>query len=559
MENSNFLFEISWEVCNKVGGIYTVITSKENVINSKFENYYQIGPYIENSKHYFIDKPISPQLKKAKAILEKQGITIHFGTSKYNDKINVILIDYEKYGHKINEIKGQLWENYQIDSLNSDWYDYDNPILWSWFAGKAVEEISNQISNPDDKILIHAHEWMSGGAIFYTNLNSNKNKFKTIFTTHASILGRSLSENNINVKDELTTIDPNEFSYKMGVSTKHQTEKALANHSDCFTTVSDITNDEVSFFYNKSADMILYNGFGNEKIKSLDLLNAKFYKSRKQTNKLLKNLFSKIPEMDTDKTKLFYTSGRNEFKNKGFDLYIKSLAKLNTQLIEEKSEITLINFFLVPIGEFEALNLEKTDEIPMKTHNIGNHQILDELKKNGLQNCPGDKVFNILVPKYLNGEDGIINKRYYEFTTGFDLGVFPSYYEPWGYTPLESISYAVPTITSDLAGFGRHIQNNYGDFNPSVQVLKRTELSNNRQIDKLYEMLYDQVKRNKKSQILQREFAKITALKYDWEMFVGNYVKAYNFALGKNKKYINESIEQEKKENNTPNKISTNK
>ena len=108
MENSNYLFEISWEICNKVGGIYTVIISKENTINSKFENYYQIGPYVENSKNYFVDKPITPQLKKAKAILEQKGITIHYGTSKYNDKINVILIDYKNYSNNINQIKTDL-------------------------------------------------------------------------------------------------------------------------------------------------------------------------------------------------------------------------------------------------------------------------------------------------------------------------------------------------------------------------------------------------------------------------------------------------------------------
>jgi phosphorylase/glycogen(starch) synthase len=547
MKNSNYLFEISWEVCNKVGGIYTVITSKENVINSKFDNYFQVGPYIENSKNYFVDKPITPQLRKAKAILENQGIKIHYGTSKYNENVDVILVEYIDYANHINDIKTELWNQYQIDSLNSEWYDYDETMLWSWCTGIAIEEISKQISKPAEKILIHAHEWMSGGSIFYTNLYSGKKfpgKFKTIFTTHASILGRSLSENSINLKDELTTLDPDEFSYKMGVSTKHQTEKALANNSDCFTTVSNITNDEVSFFYSKSADIILYNGFDNQKIKNLDLLNSKYYSSRKQTNKLLENIFSKLPEFNIDKTKLFYTSGRNEYKNKGFDIYIKSLAKLNDQLIKENSEIKLVNFFLVPIGEFEKINLDKANEIPLTTHIICEHPILKELKNCGLQNSPGDKVFNILVPKYLNGEDGVVNRKYYDFISGFDLGVFPSYYEPWGYTPLESISYAVPTITSDLAGFGRHIQNHYGDFNPSVQVLKRTKLNETRSIEKLYEMLYDQVTRNQKSQILQREFAKLTSLKYDWEIFVSNYIKAYNLALGENKKFISELIKK---------------
>ena len=547
MENTTTLFEISWEICNKVGGIYTVITSKENVINSKIKNYYQVGPFIENSKNYFIKKPMNDKMQKANEILNSIGINFVYGTSKFNEKINVILVEYLGYSQNINNIKSKLWEHYKIDSLNTDWYDFDEAILWSWCCGKVIEEISKQITQPEDKVLIHAHEWMSGGAIFYTNLNSNKqnhnnktqkrdSKYKTIFTTHATILGRSLSQNNINLVDEIQTLDPNEYSYKMGVSTKHQTEKALANTCDCFTTVSNTTNQEACFFYSKSADILLYNGFNNEKITDLEILNSKYYKSRKNTNQLLKNIFSKIPNFNVDKTKIFYTSGRNEFKNKGFDIYIKSLSKLNDQLISEDSEITLINFFLVPIGDYETINLNKVDEIPLKTHCICNHEILNELEKNGLQNCPGDKVFNILVPKYLDGNDGVINKKYYEFISGFDLGVFPSFYEPWGYTPLESISYAVPTITSDMSGFGKHIQRSYGDFNPAVMVLKRTQLNEKRQVEKLYELLYDQLKRNQKSQILQREFAKVTALKYDWKIFVDNYIKAYEIALNKNSK-----------------------
>lgn len=530
MEKEQILFELSWEICNKVGGIYTVINSKSNQIKKHYKNYFQIGPMLETSHLDFNELELPTQFTNAKTEIEKTGIKIHYGESK-TTKIRTFLIEYLGYSHNINQIKTNLWENYKIDSLNSDWYDYDVPILWGWCSAIAIEHLSNCVEFQDKQVLIHAHEWMSTGSVFYTNLNLNKNKFKTIFTTHATMLGRSLSQNNINLIDEIHTLDPEQYSYQMGVNTKHQTEKAAANSSDCFTTVSLITNQEASFFYSKSADVLLCNGFDNTNIEDIDKLNAKHFKSRKQTNELIRNVFSKIPELDTDKIKLFYSSGRNEFVNKGYDLYIKSLSKLNQTLIQENSEVRIINFFLVPIGDYEKIECDNCNEIPLKTHNIHNHEILTELENNNLLNLPGDKVFNILVPRYLDGNDEVINKPYYDFVSGFDLGVFPSYYEPWGYTPLESISYAVPTITSDLAGFGRHIEKNYGDFNPSVYVLKRSQLNNNRQIDKLYEKLYDQVKLNKKSQALQREFSKITALKYDWESFVNNYLNAYEFAL----------------------------
>jgi len=526
MEKTTTLFEISWEICNKVGGIHTVITSKTKQIKKHVNNYYQIGPYLENSKKEFKELKFPKKFEKQKNTLETLGIKIHYGESNQT-KAKIFLIEYLNYSHNLNQIKKSLWEHYQIDSLNSSWYDFDEAILWSWVCGIVIEKLTTENKN---KILVHAHEWMSGGTIFYLNLNADKTKFKTIFTTHATMLARSLSENNINLEE---TFDPNEEAYKLGVATKQQTEKALANNCDCFTTVSEITNQEASNFYSKCADVLLYNGFNNEHIENLDCLNTKYFKSRKKTNKLISKIFSKIPELNTDKVKLFYTSGRNEFKNKGFDIYIKALSKLNQTLIKEESDIKIINFFLVPIGDFEPLECEKCNEIPLKSHNIPNHPILDELKNSQLLNNPADKVFNILIPRYLDGNDKVINEKYYEFISGFELGVFPSYYEPWGYTPLESISYAVPTITSDLTGFGKHIEDIFGDFNPSVMILKRKKLSKERQIEKLYEMLYDQTTRNKKSQTLQREFAKLTALKFDWNKYIKNYIKAYEFALSK--------------------------
>lgn len=527
MDENSTLYEISWEICNKVGGIFTVINSKSKQIKNKFKKYYQVGPFVDNSKNYFTELKLPKNMEQAQKVLESKGIKIHYGESKQT-KVKTILVEYLNYGEHINEIKGTLWDKYQIDSLNSNWYDFDEAILWSWTCGIVIEELS---LNDKNKILVHAHEWMSTGAIFYIQTHSDKIKFKTIFTTHATMLGRCLSEKHTDLQTEIQSKDPNKLAYDMGVSTKHQTEKAAANHSDCFTTVSDITNKEASFFYSKAADVLLYNGFDNTGIEDLEILNAKFYKSRKQTNKLIRNIFSKIPDLDVDSTKLFYTSGRNEFVNKGFDIYIEALSKLNKTLIKEDSKLKLINFFLVPVGEFKEL---KCNEISLKTHMIPDHTILTELKNKELNNSINDKVFNILVPRYLDGKDGVINQEYYEFVTGFDLGVFTSYYEPWGYTPLESISYAVPTITSDLSGFGKHIEKSYGDFNPSVMTLKRSQESQERQIEKLYQLLYDQLNRNKKSQILQREFAKITALKYDWKSLVKNYIKAYNIALKKN-------------------------
>lgn len=519
MNKSAVLYEISWEVCNKVGGIHTVINSKFKNAKKTFENYYLVGPYLEGRNQEFVETQVPEEFVGSYDYLKSIGITLHFGYSNLLENSNVILVEYLDYAHNINDIKTRLWEKYSIDSINSSWYDFDEAILWSWCSGIAIESLEY---SQNRSVIVHSHEWMAGGAIFAVDTlrDEENSKFKTIFTTHATMLGRSIGGNGENLYDIIDKIDdPESKAYELGVNIKFQCEKALANFSDSFTTVSDNTALEAEKFFGKKVDAVFMNGFDNSNSDGIDGVLVNFIKSRTKINNFLGNHFEGI---DFDKYKVFYTSGRNEVRNKGVDVYIKSLAKLNEKLKEENSEVKVVNFILLMTGEFDLIEGNS-----LLTHDCQDHEILKLLKENNLNNNPEDKVFNVFVPVMLNGDDGAINQEYYDFVSGCDLGVFPSLYEPWGYTPLESISYGVPTITSDASGFGQSIYLTCGNSCSSVSVLPRERKNEDIVVETLTKMLNSELKLNQRSSLFQKEVSKLLAFKYDWNELYKSYINEY--------------------------------
>ncbi len=548
----NTLFEISWEVCNKVGGIHTVIVSKAKQVKRVFnENYFLVGPYLNSNNPEFIEKGIPEKFEPVINELQERGIIPHFGKWRINNiEVNTILIDFKNASKNINDIKGKIWENFKIDSLNTNYYDWDEPILFSYCAGIVIEKMNNILNRT---ILIQAHEWLSGGAILYLKSLENINereKYKCVFTTHATMLGRSLCGNGMDLYEIENKINPDEKAYELGIQTKHQTEKVLANISDCFTTVSDITAREAKFFYGKKPDVIVYNGFDNSNLKDISKLNQNFFHSREKTDKFLESFFNNFYDVNFDKTQIFFTSGRFEFENKGIDLIIDSASKLNQNLKDKNSDRNIIIFLLIMIGKFrqnqEVINsinnYEKgikrefeTEFAPLSTHEISTENIIiKKLIEKKLLNHIDDKVKVILIPEILNGSENVFNFEYYHFTEGFDLGIFPSYYEPWGYTPLETISYSIPTITSNLSGFGKYIENNLLEENKGyVEIIDREKSNFNDASEKLSEIMFDFTKKNQKELLIQKENSKKFALNFDWNFFIKNYIDAYHLALRK--------------------------
>lgn len=545
MNLNDYLFEISFEVCNKVGGIHTVISSKASEIMKHVSNYFVLGPaYLQNNSE-FCNEECPKQLEKVSESLAEIGIKIYFGKWNIKGSPNTILVDYIGYSKNINNIKTYLWEKHKIDSINSDWYDFDEVLLWSWCCGIVIDKITENVPE-NQTIHVHAHEWISGGSIFYLKSLDYYKKFKTVFTTHATMLGRSLSGSGQNVYELENKIDAMQKAYEMGVGTKHQTEKTLAFISDVFSTVSSITAKESIAFYGKNPDILLYNGFDNLQRNFQDNINENFYGARTKLNNFLKKYFSDFYEIDLDSTYLFYTSGRNEFRSKGWDLYIKSLSKLNEKLRLDKNPKSVISLFLIPIGNFEKdPRFEGKGEsffkqslgltlAPLASHHVPiNNQIISEFIKNGLLNKKEDNVKVILIPVYISEKDNIFNRGYYEVIEGCDMGIFTSYYEPWGYTPLESIAYGVPSVTTDLAGFGQTVLNEFGGSKIGVEVLRRLGVEFDLVVDNLKDSMYDFIQKEQKDLLLEKRGSYIFSKNFSWHVFIKNYLKAYDMAKNK--------------------------
>jgi glycogen synthase len=594
-KEADFFFELSWEVCNKVGGIYTVITSKIQQMLKHYKfNYYTIGPYFPEKnitdKFKLADPP--KFLKESFEKLHLMGIKCHFGKWLVDGEPNTILIDYSDYTYKVNEIKGQLWDNYQIDSMNSKYHDFDEPMIWSTCAGILLEEIKKRL--PSKKIVLQCHEWMAGGALLH--LKSVKSKVGTVFTTHATMLGRTLSANNVDLYGQLENLNPKEEAYKYGIPEKFLAENACANAADAFTTVSEITAIEATHFFGIQPDVILCNGLDTKVFPTFDDVSVKHKLLKNKVKKFLKFYFFPYYSFDLDDTLIFFLAGRYEYQNKGVDVYIEALGKLNEELKKKKSNKTIIAFIWVPAGVKEIkpeimenrtfyediedsvqdgieglkdrviygllgkkpLNEEfllgkdlvkqtekrlarfaKKGNPPICTHNLyneQNEQILNAIKHHKLNNSKEDRVKMIFYPIYLTGADRLTDLNYYEAIMASHLGVFPSYYEPWGYTPMETGGLGVASVTTDLAGFGRYIhKKSQNKKNPGIYVLERQDKPYNEIVTGLFNIFKRFVGATKQDRIENKLKAKNLADLADWNILADNYIKAHNLAVSKNK------------------------
>lgn len=587
------LFEVSWEVCNKVGGINTVLRSKAEFVSEKFrENYFLIGPFFKDkSKGEFLQRPVPDIFKEVFGSLKERGIFCRFGNWLIRGKPNVILIELsDKFLTRGSEFKGKYWEKFKIDSLNSQFYDYDQPMLWSTAAGILIEEFLG--ANPHEQTIVHLHEWLAAGSGLYLNLGDDlKSKVSLIFTTHATTLGRAISGTGMNLYDIIEKINPDEEAYRLGIHTKHQTEKVIANISNVFSTVSDITGYEARIFFGRSPDIILPNGI-NPLPNTIEELLMKHKEFRDKMRHFLTYMFFPYYPINLEQSLTFFLAARYEFKAKGIDLYLDALSKLNKKLIEKKSKKTVFAFLFVPAGGkaireeivenreiindfadklFSAkeeilnrlfqcaltgkdvfvskllqsdianevkklrLSLQKEGLPPIITHYInseGRDAILSKLRQLNLLNQKDSKVKVIFYPIYLTGKDGLLNLDYSEMIIGSHFGVFPSVYEPWGYTPLESAMRAVPAVTSDLSGFGRYLVDS-GLDGKGVFVLRLANKSYEEQVEELANVLFMFSNLNRDKRINYKIKAHEIALKFNWEKLIQNYFKAYDLAIDK--------------------------
>lgn len=538
----DYIFESSWEVCNKVGGIYTVLSTRAKTLQDVLKDRIVfIGPdcWREKESPYFREDV--KLFKDWKKQATKEGINVKVGRWTIPGEPIAILVDFLPYFSKKNEIYGQLWELYQVDSLHA-YGDYDEASMFSFAAALVVESFYKFYLDDTKKVIYHGNEWMTGLGLLY--INHFLPQIATVFTTHATSIGRSIAGNNKPLYDYLFAYHGDQMADELNVQSKHSIEKQTAKYVDCFTTVSEITAKECEELLDKPVDVVLPNGFENNFVPK----GAMFTRKRKEARKRLLDVANALMGTDLgDDTLIVSTSGRYEFRNKGIDVFIEAMNRL---LRDKELKKNVVAFIEVPgwVGEprkdlMERLASGIKYDTPLEvceiTHwlnNMSHDNVLEMLKYFDMHNYKDDHVKLIFLPCYLTGDDGIINMSYYDVVLGNDLCVYPSYYEPWGYTPLESIAFKVPCITTDLSGFGlwaNSIKGENSEIEDGAKVIHRTDYNYSEVADIIKETVAKYSNMDDAEVKKARQNADKLSKKALWSQFIKYYYEAYDFALRK--------------------------
>lgn len=544
----DYIFEASWEVCNKVGGIYTVLSTRAKTLQEQFrDRIFFIGPDFWKGK----ENPLFTEYDNLCAAWKEyaashDNLSVRVGRWNVPGEPIVILVDFQPFFAQKNDIYTEMWNRYQVDSLHA-YGDYDEASMFAFAAGKVVESFYRYNLTDTDKVVFQAHEWMTGMGALY--LQAAVPEIATIFTTHATSIGRSIAGNGKPLYDYLFAYNGDQMAQELNMQSKHSIEKQTAHHVDCFTTVSEITNNECKELLDKPADVILVNGFEDGFVPKGSTYTGKRKRARALKLRLASCLVGET--FSDEDTLIISTSGRYEFKNKGINVFLEALNRLNRDKNLKKKVLAFVN---VPswVGEpreelQQRMKSKETFDTPLQCpfithwlHNMTHDQVLDMLKYLGMGNRPEDKVKVIFVPCYLDGKDGILNKLYYDLVLGSDLSVYPSYYEPWGYTPLESIAFHVPTITTDLAGFGLWIKSlkNVHGIDDGVEVLHRSDYNYSEVADGIKDTITAfSAKTPAEVRVIRKRAAAVSELAL-WKHFITHYYEAYDFALRRAKERL---------------------
>ena len=552
----DYIFESSWEVCNKVGGIYTVLSTRAKTLQDEMKDHIIfIGPDVWKEKD-------CPYFKEEKALFadwqweaKEQGLLLRVGRWTVPGEPVAVLVDFNPFFEKKNEIYTWLWENYGVDSLHA-YGDYDEASMFSYAAALVTESFYHHYQLDEKRVVYHANEWMCGLGALY--VNQKLPRVGTVFTTHATSIGRSIAGNQKPLYDYLFAYNGDQMAGELNMQSKHSIEKQTAWHVDCFTTVSDITANECKELLDKPVDVVLPNGFDNSFVPKA----ATFTRKRKAARRRLLSIANALlGEKFDDDTLIVSTSGRYEFRNKGIDVFVEAMNRL---LRDRELKKKVLAFIEVPgwVGEPRKDLKERIDliengkknaggefgsplEVPQVTHwlhNMSHDNVLGMMKYYDMHNRKDDNVKVIFLPCYLDGEDGIVDMTYYDVVLGNDLCIYPSYYEPWGYTPLEAVAFKVPCITTDLAGFGLWANKefgHYGELEDGVKVIHRTDYNYSEVADAIKDNVAKFSAMTKEEVEACRKAADQLSKKALWSEFIKYYYEAYDIALRKAKERIN--------------------
>ena len=536
----DLMFETSWEVCNKIGGIYTVLSTKAKTLQKLYKDKtIFVGPDVwsdENPSPYFVESKTLLKQWKSQAQLP-EGVTVRVGRWDIPGKPIVVLVKFDAMYAVKDSFYGDMWNRYGVDSLHA-YGDYDEACAFSHAAGVVIKSICDFEGIEGKNVIAHFDEWTTGMGLLY--VKSYLPSVKTMFTTHATSIGRSICGNNKPLYDYLKGYNGDQMAGELNMQSKHSLEKAAAHNADCFTTVSEITAIECEQLLDIRPHVVTPNGFEQNFVPS----KTKFALAREEARKNLLNVASSLVGYQmSDDTFIVATSGRCEYRNKGIDLFLDSVARLG----DIDPERDILAFVMVPAWAKEpradlqkalSFKRKKRLEDPTITHWLNNPNedpIINRIHGIGFANDKNSRVTVIYVPCYLNGTDGVFNQSYYDLLIGMDATVFPSYYEPWGYTPLESVAFGVPTVTTTLSGFGQWILSSFkNDFDDcGVNVIARGDFNYGEVVENIAQSLKYLVDCGATASLAISKAAMKTASAAAWDNFIEYYLEAFEIALNK--------------------------
>ncbi|MDR0422764.1 MAG: glycogen/starch synthase [Proteiniphilum sp.] len=537
----DYIFETSWEVCNKIGGIYTVLSTRANSLQKFYKDrVFFIGPDVWNqheSPWFGEDKSLFPAWCRFAS--HEEHLPVRAGRWMVPGEPIVFLVKFDALFEKRDEIYTQMWLDYGVDSI-AGYGDYHEAVMFACAAGRLIESFYRFHRLEEENVIAHFNEWTTGAGTLY--IRKNVPRIATLFTTHATSVGRSIAGNGLPLYDRLREYDGDRMAHRLNMTAKHSVEKRAAQYADCFTTVSDITAAECTQLLQRQPDVITPNGFE----KNFVPRGAVHIRMRKRARKTLLTVAEKtVGHPLRPNALLVATSGRYEYRNKGIDVFIDAL-----HLLGKMPQLTrdVIAFIMVPgwvKGAREDLKARLCGDAPADTplqspfitHELVEPQhdmVMNHIARLGFSNSAAEKVKIIFVPSYLNGDDGIFNLPYYDLLTAFDLSVFPSSYEPWGYTPHESAAFSLPTVTTTLAGFGAWAEREGGkkeEIGDGIAVISRNDANSAEVAEKIADIIYDLSLKSDEQVKALRQNAATLAGTADWAHFVRHYREAYAKAL----------------------------
>jgi glycogen(starch) synthase len=594
--SNSMLFEIAWEVCNQVGGIYTVIRSKVPSVIEKWgaENYFLIGPYFADQAAAHFDPATDYSTPVGKAVLKMQerGFDVHYGQWIVSGRPNVVLFNPFSVYDKLGEIKHFVWQDYHISLPGQD--DLLDKVAAFGFQVKEFLRYLCASGFCNGRVIAHFHEWMAGLPI--PGIRKENLNIKIVFTTHATLLGRYLAMNDNQFYDHLPFYNWEQEAVNFNVKPIVEIERASAHGAHVFTTVSELTGRECTHLLGRTPDLILPNGLNIQRFEALHQVQNQHLEYKNEIHDFVMGHFFQSYSFDLDNTLYFFTSGRYEYQNKGYDLTLEALARLNYRMQQQNSKMTVVAFFITKrpyytfnpdvlhskaliedihrvceeikeqvgrrlytritsengqyifpslsemVDDYLRLKLRrnvqswKTNKLPkIVTHTLiddAKDEILNFLRTANLVNNRHDKVKVVYHPDFISTSNPLFKMDYNQFVRGCHLGIFPSMYEPWGYTPLECLASGLPSITSNLAGFGDYVFRNIMDNEKlGMYIIDRKSRDFNQTADELAEIMFRFVKMNRRERIALRYRSEEASLHFDWSNLGRFYDVAYNMVV----------------------------